>query len=175
MPKLAISQNLIHLLRRTGGKLAYHIIFDNPARISYNDSFDLTRVFTYTHEGSREAQYMNFELNEDQLQIKRSIREFAEGEIAPHVMEWDEAQHFPKELLPKLAELNLTGIIFPEEVGGAGMDYVSYATIIEELARVDASIALGVAAHNSLCTNHIYQTGTKEQIEKYVVPLAKGD
>jgi alkylation response protein AidB-like acyl-CoA dehydrogenase len=118
---------------------------------------------------------MNFELTEDVLQIKRSVREFAEGEIAPHVMEWDEAQHFPKELLPKLAKQNLLGIIFPEEIGGAGLDYVSYATIIEEIARVDPSIALGVAAHNSLCTNHIFQFGTKEQIEKYVTPLARGE
>lgn len=118
---------------------------------------------------------MNFELSEEVVQIKHSVREFAEGEIAPHVMEWDETQHFPLELLPKLAELNLMGIIFPEEVGGAGLNYVAYATIIEELARVDASIALSVAAHNSLCTNHIFQSGTKEQIEKYVVPLARGE
>jgi alkylation response protein AidB-like acyl-CoA dehydrogenase len=117
---------------------------------------------------------MQIELTEEQLQIKRSVREFAEAEIAPHVMEWDEAQYFPKELLPKLAELNLLGIIFPQEAGGAGLDYVSYATIIEEIARVDPSIALGVAAHNSLCTNHIYQFGTKAQIERYVVPLANG-
>lgn len=118
---------------------------------------------------------MNFELTEEQLQIKRSVREFAEGEIAPHVMEWDEAQHFPKELWPKLAQLNLTGILFPEELGGAGLGYVEYATIIEELARVDGSIALGVAAHNSLCTNHIFQRGTKEQLEQYVAPLARGE
>lgn len=118
---------------------------------------------------------MNFELSEELLQIKHSVREFAEGEIAPHVMEWDEAQHFPVELLPKLAELNLMGIIFPEEVGGAGLNYVAYATIIEEIARVDASIGLGVAAHNSLCTNHIFQFGTREQIEKYVTPLARGE
>ncbi|MBI4854649.1 MAG: acyl-CoA dehydrogenase [Acidobacteria bacterium] len=118
---------------------------------------------------------MDFELTEEQLQVKRSVRQFAESEIAPHVMEWDEAQHFPTELLPKLAELNLTGIIFPEEYGGAGMGYISYATIIEELARVDGSIALGVAAHNSLCTNHIYQFGSQEHKEKYVTPLAKGD
>lgn len=118
---------------------------------------------------------MNFELSEELLQIKHSVREFAEGEIAPHVMEWDEAQHFPVELLPKLAELNLMGIIFPEEVGGAGLNYVAYATIIEEIARVDASIGLGIAAHNSLCTNHIFQFGTKEQIEKYVTPLVRGE
>jgi alkylation response protein AidB-like acyl-CoA dehydrogenase len=118
---------------------------------------------------------MDFELTEEQLQVKRSIREFAESEIAPYVMEWDEAQHYPTELWPKLAALNLTGIIFPEELGGAGMDYVSYSTIIEELARVDGSIALGVAAHNSLCTNHIFQAGTQEQKEKYVAPLARGE
>ena len=75
---------------------------------------------------------MNFELIEEQLQIKYSIREFAESEIKPHVMEWDEAQHFPVELRPKLAELGLMGILFPEEYGGAGMGYVEYATIIEE-------------------------------------------
>jgi len=99
---------------------------------------------------------MNFELNEEQQQIKFSIREFAESEIRPHVMEWDEAQHFPTELRPKLAELGLMGIIFPEEYGGAGMGYVEYATIIEELGRVCGSVGLSVAAHNSLCSNHIY-------------------
>ena len=78
---------------------------------------------------------MEFELTEEQQQIKTSVREFAEAEIAPHVMEWDEAQHFPIELQPKLAELGLTGVLFPEEYGGAGMGYVEYATIIEELSR----------------------------------------
>jgi len=80
---------------------------------------------------------MDFELTEEQQQIKMSVREFAEAEIAPHVMEWDESQHFPVELLPKLAELGLTGVLFPEEYGGAGMGYVEYATIIEELSRVE--------------------------------------
>ncbi len=79
---------------------------------------------------------MDFELSEEQQQVKYSIREFAESEIKPHVMEWDEAQHFPDELRPKLAELGLMGILFPEEYGGSGMGYVEYATIIEELARV---------------------------------------
>jgi alkylation response protein AidB-like acyl-CoA dehydrogenase len=118
---------------------------------------------------------MNFELNEDQQQIKMSVREFAESEIRPHVMEWDETQHFPVELRPKLAELGLLGVIFPEEYGGAGMGYVEYATIIEELGRVDGSISLSVAAHNSLCSNHIYQFGTEEQKQKYLVPLAQGE
>ena len=93
---------------------------------------------------------MDFELSEEQLQIKHSIREFAESEIKPHLMEWDEAQHFPEELRPKLAELGLMGVLFPEEYGGAGMGYVEYATIIEELGRVCGSVALSVAAHNSL-------------------------
>src|SRR4028118_636462 len=118
---------------------------------------------------------MNFELNEDQQQVKMSVREFAESEIRPHVMEWDETQHFPVELRPKLAELGLMGVIFPEEYGGAAMGYVEYATIIEEIARVDGSIGLSVAAHNSLCSNHIYMFGTEEQKQKYLVPLTQGE
>jgi hypothetical protein len=117
---------------------------------------------------------MEFELSEEQQQIKMSVREFAESEIAPHVMEWDESQHFPVELQPKLAELGLMGVIFPEEYGGAGMGYVEYATIIEELSRVDGSVGISVAAHNSLCSNHIYKYGTPEQLQKYLVPLATG-
>ena len=117
---------------------------------------------------------MEFELSEEQQQIKSSVREFAESEIAPHVMEWDEAQHFPVELQPKLAELGLMGVIFPEEYGGAGMGYVEYATIIEELSRVDGSVGISIAAHNSLCSNHIYKYGSEEQRQKYLVPLAKG-
>lgn len=118
---------------------------------------------------------MNFELNEEQLQIKYSIREFAESEIKPNVMEWDETQHFPDELRPKLAELGLLGVIFPEEYGGAGMGYVEYATIIEEIARVCGSVGLSVAAHNSLCSNHIYIFGSEEQKQKYLVPLTQGE
>ena len=118
---------------------------------------------------------MNFELNEEQQQIKMSVREFAESEIKPHVMEWDETQHFPIELRPKLAELGLMGVIFPEEYGGAGMGYIEYATIIEEIARIDGSVGLSVAAHNSLCSNHIYMFGTEAQKQKYLVPLAQGE
>ncbi|MDQ3749990.1 MAG: acyl-CoA dehydrogenase [Acidobacteriota bacterium] len=118
---------------------------------------------------------MNFELTEEQQQIKSSVREFAESEILPNVMEWDETQHFPIELRPKLAELGLLGVIFPEEYGGAGLGYVEYATIIEEIARVDGSVGLSVAAHNSLCSNHIYQFGSDEQKQKYLVPLAQGE
>ncbi len=118
---------------------------------------------------------MNFELTEEQQQIKMSVREFAESEILPHVMEWDETQHFPIELRPKLAELGLLGIIFPEEYGGAGMGYIEYAAIIEEIARIDGSVGLSVAAHNSLCSNHIYMFGNQEQKQKYLVPLAQGE
>jgi len=118
---------------------------------------------------------INFELSDEQQQIKYSIREFAESEIKPHIMEWDEAQHFPAELRPKLAELGLLGILFPEEYGGAGMGYVEYATIIEELGRVCGSVGLSVAAHNSLCSNHIYMFGNDEQRRKYLAPLAQGE
>src|ERR1700730_6663145 len=118
---------------------------------------------------------MEFELSEEQNQIKMSVREFAESEIAPHVMEWDETQHFPIELKPKLGELGLMGVLFPEEYGGAGMGYVEYATIIEELSRVDGSVGISVAAHNSLCANHIYQYGSGEQKRKYLAPLASGE
>ncbi len=118
---------------------------------------------------------MQFELSEDQQQVKMSVREFAVAEIAPHVHEWDETQHFPVELVPKLAELGLMGVIFPEEYGGAGMGYIEYATIIEELSRVDGSVGISVAAHNSLCSNHIYMFATEDQKRKFLVPLAKGE
>ena len=118
---------------------------------------------------------MNFELTEEQQQIKYSVREFAESEIKPHVMEWDETQHFPEELRPKLAELGLMGVLFPEKYGGAGLGYVEYATIIEELGRVCGSVGLSVAADNSLCSNHIFTFGREEQKQKYLVPLASGE
>ena len=117
---------------------------------------------------------MDFSLTDEQKQLQRTVRDFAQSEIAPHVMEWDEASRFPSELIPKLAELGLLGIIFPENYGGAGLGYIEYAIAIEELARVDGSVALIVAAHNSLCTNHIYKFGTEAQRQKYVVPLAQG-
>ncbi|HEV8590497.1 MAG TPA: acyl-CoA dehydrogenase family protein [Pyrinomonadaceae bacterium] len=118
---------------------------------------------------------MNFELSEEQQQIKYSVREFAESEIRPNIMEWDETQHFPVELRPKLAELGLLGVLFPEQYGGAGMGYVEYATIIEEIGRVCGAVGLSVAAHNSLCSNHIYLFGNEEQKQKYLVPLAQGE
>ena len=117
---------------------------------------------------------MDFELNEEQQQVKRSIREFAEAELKPHVLEWDESQHFPIELLPKFAELGLTGVLFPENYGGAGLGYIEYATIIEELARVDPSVALSLAAHNSLAGGHIFIAGSEEQKQRFLAPLAQG-
>jgi alkylation response protein AidB-like acyl-CoA dehydrogenase len=117
---------------------------------------------------------MDFALTEEQEQLRRAVREFAEAEIAPHVMEWDEASRFPSEIIPKLAAMGLLGVIFPEKYGGAGLGYQEYAVAIEELARVDGSVGLIVAAHNSLCTNHIYRFGTEDQRQKYVVPLAQG-
>jgi len=117
---------------------------------------------------------VDFTFTQEQKQLRKAVREFAEGEIAPHVMEWDEASHFPTEILPKLGEMGLMGVIFPEEYGGAGLGYVEYATAIEELARVDGSVGLFVAAHNSLCSNHIYKFGSEEQKKKHLVPLAQG-
>ncbi len=117
---------------------------------------------------------MDFHFTDEQNQLRRSVREFAEGEIAPHVMEWDEVSHFPLEIIPKLADIGLLGIIFPEQYGGAGLGYIDYVIAIEELSRVDGSIGIIVAAHNSLCCNHIFKFGTEAQKQKYLVPLAQG-
>jgi alkylation response protein AidB-like acyl-CoA dehydrogenase len=117
---------------------------------------------------------VEFALTDEQNQLRRTVREFAEGEILPHVMEWDEASRFPSELIPKMAEMGFLGVIFPEKYGGAGMGYQEYAIIIEELSRVDGSVGIIIAAHNSLCTNHLYKFGTEAQKKKYVEPLAQG-
>jgi alkylation response protein AidB-like acyl-CoA dehydrogenase len=118
---------------------------------------------------------MDFALSEDQQLLRRSVREFAEAEIKPHVMEWDNAQHFPHELLPKLADLGLMGIQFPAEYGGSGMSAVDYCICIEELARVDPSVSLSVAAHNGLGAAHISMFGSPAQKQKYLTPLARGE
>jgi hypothetical protein len=118
---------------------------------------------------------MDLRFTEEQALLRRSIREFAEREIRPHVREWDEAQQFPPELLSRLAELGLMGIQFPEQYGGAAMSAVDYCLCIEELARVDPSICLSVAAHNGLGAAHIAAFGTEEQKRKYLVPLARGE
>src|ERR1051325_7815104 len=118
---------------------------------------------------------MDFEFTDEQQQLRKSVREFAEREIAPHVMEWDEASHFPLETMKELGRLGLMGAIFPAEYGGAGMGYVEYATAIEELARVDGSVGLIIAAHTSLCSNHIFLAGNDGQNKKYLPKLASGE
>ncbi len=118
---------------------------------------------------------MDIRLTEEQALLRRSVREFAEAELRPHVMEWDEAEGFPRALLGKCAELGLMGIQFPEEYGGAGMSSVDYCICIEEIARVDPSVCLSVAAHNGLGAAHIYLFGNDEQRRRYLVPLATGE
>jgi alkylation response protein AidB-like acyl-CoA dehydrogenase len=119
---------------------------------------------------------MNFELTEEQSLIRDMVREFAENEIAPSAAERDEEERFDRALMfDKLAELGLTGIVFPEEYGGAGADYISYAIAVEELSRVCASTGVTLSAHLSLGTNPIYLFGTEEQKQKFLVPMAKGE
>jgi alkylation response protein AidB-like acyl-CoA dehydrogenase len=117
---------------------------------------------------------LDLTLTEDQTLLARSVREFAEREMRPHVREWDDAQHFPAELLPALADLGLMGIQIPDAYGGAGMAAVDYCIALEELARVDPSVSLSVAAHNGLGTAHIAMFGSEAQKLRYVVPLASG-
>lgn len=118
---------------------------------------------------------MDFRPTEEQEILRRTVREFAEAEIRPHVMEWDEAQAFPMDLLPKLAALGLMGIQFPEEFGGSAMSSVDYCICIEELARVCPAISLSVAAHNGLCASHIAMFGNDAQKQQYLPRLVRGD
>jgi alkylation response protein AidB-like acyl-CoA dehydrogenase len=118
---------------------------------------------------------VDFEYTPEQIQLRREVREFAAAEIAPHVMEWDENQIFPLEVIKKLGQLGYMGAIFPEEYGGAGLGYVEYSIIIEELSRVDGSVGIILAAHTSLCSNHIYKAGSEEQKQKYLTKLTSGE
>jgi alkylation response protein AidB-like acyl-CoA dehydrogenase len=118
---------------------------------------------------------LDFQLNDEQLQLKKTVREFAEREIAPHVMRWDEACEFPLATIKELGKLGLMGMIFPPEYGGAGMGYVEYVTAVAELSRVDGSVGIIVAAHTSLCSNHIFIAGNEAQKKKYVPKLASGE
>ncbi|RZU40065.1 acyl-CoA dehydrogenase [Edaphobacter modestus] len=113
-------------------------------------------------------------LTEEQEQLRKEVRAFAEREIAPHVSEWDEKSEFPHAVVKKLGEMGLLGVIFPEELGGAGMGYVEYVVAIDELSRVDGSVGIIVAAHNSLCTNHIMLAGNDEQRKRWIPKLASG-
>jgi alkylation response protein AidB-like acyl-CoA dehydrogenase len=118
---------------------------------------------------------VDFQLSDEQKQLRKSVREFAEREIAPHVMEWDEAGTFPMQVVKELGKLGLMGVIFPTEYGGAGLGYVEYVIAIEELSRVDGSVGIIVAAHNSLCSNHIFLAGSEAQRKKYIPRLATGE
>ena len=118
---------------------------------------------------------MDFELTDDQIAIRDMVRDLARKEIAPHATEWDEHQHFPRELFTKLGELGLLGILIPEEYGGAGLGYVEYEIVLEELGAVDGGVGLSVAAHNSLCTNHLFQFGSEELKREFVPKLASGE
>jgi alkylation response protein AidB-like acyl-CoA dehydrogenase len=118
---------------------------------------------------------MDFGTTPEQNQLRNTIRSFAETEIRPHVMEWDESQHFPTDVFREMGRLGMLGAVFPEDLGGAGYSYIDYSIIVEEIARVDPSIALSLAAHVSLCTNHIFLAGNREQHERYIPKLASGE
>jgi hypothetical protein len=118
---------------------------------------------------------LDFQLNEEQLHLKKTVREFAEREILPNVMKWDECGEFPLATIKELGKLGLMGTIFPADLGGAGMGYVEYVTAIEELSRVDGSVGIIVAAHTSLCSNHIFLAGNDAQKKKYIPKLATGE
>lgn len=128
-----------------------------------------------TLESQRIKMPVDFDFTEEQEAIRRTVRDFAETEIKPHVLEWDEAQHFPRDLFRRMGELGLMGVTFPEEFGGAGLGYIEYSITVEELARVDGSIGLSIAAHNSLCSNHIFEYGSDRQRVELVTPLARGE
>jgi alkylation response protein AidB-like acyl-CoA dehydrogenase len=118
---------------------------------------------------------VEFRLSQDQMAIRDMVREFARNEIVPYAAQWDEAQEFPRELFSKLGELGMLGVLFPEEYGGAGLGYVEYVTILEEIAAADGGVGLSVAAHNSLCTNHLYLFGSDELKREFLPKLASGE
>ncbi len=118
---------------------------------------------------------IDFSFTPEQQAIAETARQFALKEIDPIVEEFDESQHFPLEVMQKAGDLGFLGVIFPEEYGGAGLGYVEYAIVVVELSRIDPSIGLSVAAHNSLCSNHIFKFGSEEQKRRWLVPLAKGE
>jgi len=118
---------------------------------------------------------MDFNESENQKMIKEMVKDFAEKEIRPNVMRWDEAQEFPVPLFKKLGELGLMGVFIPEEYGGSGMNYHEYISVIVEISKVCGSIGLSVAAHNSLCTGHIYYNGNEAQKKKYLPKLATAE
>src|SRR6185503_12084589 len=118
---------------------------------------------------------MDFTFTEQQTLLRQTVRDFAKSEVAPHAQKWDREERFPHEIVPKLAHLGLLGIRIPEEYGGSGMDTVSYAICVEEIARVDGSLALTVASHNGLGTGHILAFGNDQQKKKYLPKAAAGE
>jgi len=118
---------------------------------------------------------LDFSLSPEQIAVQQTAREFARREVDPIVEETDEAQRFPREVMRKAGELGFLGVIFPEELGGAGLGYVDYVLVVTELSKVDPSVGISVAAHNSLCTNHIHKFGSAEQRRRWVTPLARGE
>src|ERR687897_2296275 len=124
---------------------------------------------------SPEEALVQFELTDDQRQIQALTREFADAEIVPNAAEWDREHHFPRELFGKLALLGLMGVCIPEELGGAGADFLAYVLVLEELSRADAGVGVTVAVHTSACTLPILAFGTEEQRARFVPPLASGE
>src|SRR5687768_9648875 len=118
---------------------------------------------------------MDFQISETTLQVAQVARDFAQQQIRPHIMEWDESQEFPSATLKAMGSLGLMGVLVPEEYGGSGLSYFEYKTIIEEISKVDGSIGLSLAAHNSLCTGHILAFGNEEQKQKYLPKLATAE
>jgi alkylation response protein AidB-like acyl-CoA dehydrogenase len=118
---------------------------------------------------------VDLQLTEDQLSIRDMVRDLARNEIAPHALQWDRDQHFPSELFRQLGELGLLGVLIPDELGGAGLGYVEYVLILEEIGAADGGVGLGVAAHNSLCTNHLFLFGSDELRTRYLPKLASGE
>ena len=118
---------------------------------------------------------MDFELSQDQVAIRDMVRDFAANEIKPHAPAWDDSEEFPRQVFAQLGELGMLGVLVPEEYGGTGLGYVEYAVILEEVGAADGGVGLGVAAHNSLCTNHLFQYGSEELKRRFIPKLASGE
>jgi acyl-CoA dehydrogenase len=122
-----------------------------------------------------DSSYMTIDSNEEIKLIRETAKNFADKYIRPNLMEWDEAQFFPRDVFTKMGELGFMGVVIPEEYGGTGLNYQAYITIIEEISKVCGSVGLSLAAHNSLGTNHIYMFGSEEQKQKYLPKLASAE
>lgn len=143
----------------------------------FHDQMELAYpiYFIIFDPNQKKKKFMNFEINENQKFIAESARDFAKQYIEPHMMDWDESQHFPIEVFKKAGEMGFMGILVPEDLGGSGLSYFEYVSIIDEISQIDPSIGLSIAAHNSLCTNHILTFGNAEQKQKWIPKLATGE